>query len=120
MTKNIHVIDDDESIQDAFNVLLTTAGYKVRTSSDANYLQKLPKKKLPDLILLDVLLSGSDGREICKKLKSRKVTHHVPIIMVSANMSAGNSFKEYGADDYIEKPFEMDELLDKIKKYTKE
>ncbi|MCC6793074.1 MAG: response regulator, partial [Thermomicrobiales bacterium] len=69
---------------------------------------------LPDLIVLDVLLSGRDGRAICRTLKSREETRHVPIVMISAHPDAERSVREVGADAFVAKPFSVDHLLDTI------
>lgn len=115
--KKILVIDDDEGILEAFELMLTSLGYEVETSTkNGDYLeQKL--KSLPDLIILDVLLSGTDGRDICKKLKTQEHTKHIPIIMVSAHPDARDTALEAGAEDFLAKPFDMGDLLKKIEKY---
>ena len=64
-----------------------------------------------------LLLSGADGRVICKNLKAEDETRHIPIIMVSAHPSAGRSIREAGADEFLEKPFEMEALLNKVAKH---
>ncbi len=76
------------------------------------------EKEYPDALLLDVWMSGQDGREICKFLKNRSNTKHIPIIMISASKDVAASVKAAGADDFLTKPFEMDELIKKVKKYT--
>lgn len=116
--KKVLVVDDDEGILAAFDAMLEAEGYAVDTFSRAESLQSLDKHSLPDLILLDVLLSGTDGREVCKALKSDPLTKAIPIIMISAHPGAGQSIKKAGADDYLAKPFEMDVLLNKIAKYA--
>lgn len=118
MPKKILVIDDDGGILEAFEAMLTSVGYEVEISTDPDSLQKRTKNMLPDLLLLDVLLSGRDGREICKQLKSQPETKELPIIMISAHPGAGTTIKDAGADDFLPKPFEMDDLLKKIAKYT--
>lgn len=115
----ILVIDDDEGIIQAFQVLLEMAGYAVQTSMSADIIENFTKNNLPDLILLDVLLSGADGRHICYRLKNQRLTKHIPIIMVSAHPSAGRSIKQMGADDFLPKPFETKDLIAKIKLHTK-
>lgn len=117
MAKKILVIDDDEGILDAFDMMLTSVGYEVKTTPDTEYLDNLTKDQLPNLILLDVLLSGKDGRDICRQLKTKKKTKKIPIIMVSAHPNTGKTIQEAGADDFIAKPFEMDNLLEKVAKY---
>ena len=113
-THKILVIDDDPDILDAVKLMLEYAEYKVETSEKADSVEKLLNGNLPDLILLDVLLSGKDGREICKLLKNKKDIKHIPIIMISAHPNLKNLVKECGAQDFLAKPFEMDELLSKV------
>src|SRR5664279_3380733 len=99
----ILVVDDDTDILSVMEILLTMKGFEVDvTTRGENTFSKIETFK-PDLILLDVLISGHDGRTICKKLKSAKETMHIPIIM------------EYGADDFIAKPFDVNNQLQKVK-----
>lgn len=116
--KNILLIDDDPGILEAIKAILEFGGFRVTTAPDDNHIYDLEKDKLPSVILLDLLLSGRDGKEIAKKLKSTPKTKHLPIIMLSAHPSAQEAAIEAGADDFIAKPFDMDELLDKVKKYS--
>lgn len=120
MNKNNHkilVVDDDPDILDAMQLVLQEAGYTVTTGANGSCIKGLSKNNLPGLILLDVLLSGQDGREICAELKKNIVTKHVPVIMVSAHPSAGKNALEYGANDFIAKPFDIDMLIEKVRKY---
>lgn len=117
--RRILVVDDDEGILDAFSAMLETLGYSVIPLSDAENIVEISRKKLPDLILLDILLSGSDGREICKLLKKNKDTKNIPVVLVSAHPGADKSGKAAGADGFLKKPFEMKELLNIVRKYAK-
>ncbi len=110
----ILVAEDDPAIADAMTMILETEGYSVRTTDDTKVVRAL-SAPLPDLILLDIWLSGADGRDVCKYLKGKKSTAALPIIMVSASRDVKESAKAAGADDFIAKPFEMDELLSKVK-----
>lgn len=118
-TKKILVVDDDLDILDAFQFLLEDAGYKVTTTEKGEYAENLHDTNggLPDVIILDVLLSGKDGRLICQKLKSQEDTKHIPIIMMSAHPNAKKSVSQVGADDFLAKPFDADELLALIARY---
>ena len=106
------VADDDLSILECVKLMLEFDGYTVQTTTMGNSLLKL--QVLPDLILLDIWMSGVDGREICKLLKADPKTSHIPVLLFSASTKLCLSATEAGADDYLEKPFEMDELLSKI------
>ena len=117
--KKILVVDDDPDILDALQFMLEDAGYEVTTTEKGDYAENLHDTNggLPDVIILDVLLSGKDGRLICQRLKDQEETRHIPIIMISAHPNARQSVKAVGADDFVAKPFDMDELLAKIAKY---
>lgn len=119
--KKILVVDDDPDILDALQFMLEDAGYRVTTTEKGEYAENLHDTNggLPDVILLDVLLSGKDGRLICQKLKSQEETKRIPIIMMSAHNNARQSVASVGADDFIAKPFETDELLAKIAKWQR-
>lgn len=114
--KKILVIDDDESIIEVIQLVLEGEGYCVQASMDSNLLP-LFKKEKPDLILLDVLLSGADGRDICKQLKSNPKTAHIPVIMLSAHSDVDQVADDGGADDFLEKPFDVDALIAIVEKH---
>lgn len=118
--KKIIVVDDNPDILDALQFMLEYAGYEVKTTEKGEYAENLHDMNggLPDVIILDVLLSGKDGRLICQKLKSQEETKHIPIIMISAHPNARQSVTAVGADNFAAKPFDMDELLGKIAKYS--
>jgi DNA-binding response OmpR family regulator len=110
----ILVVDDDTDILSVMEMLLSMKGFEVQvTSKGENTLPKTASFK-PDLILLDVLISGHDGRVICKQLKSNKETSHIPVIMFSAHPGAAASIAEYGANDFIAKPFDVNNLMKKV------
>jgi DNA-binding response OmpR family regulator len=116
MGRKILVVDDDPDILEALSFMLDAYGFQVETDSGGR-VEKRIKEYGPNLLLLDMLLSGLDGRDIVKKLKSEKATKSLPIIMISAHPSAARTIKDSGADDFLAKPFEMDELLKRINKY---
>ncbi len=110
----ILVVDDDIDILSVMEILLSMKGFDVEvTSKGENTMPKIESFK-PDLILLDVLISGHDGRAICKELKSNKSTKHIPVIMFSAHPGAASTISDYGADDFIAKPFDVNNLMEKV------
>ena len=119
VSKKIQIVDDDKDILDAINIILKDEGYTVATVFKGDETYQTTHKFKPDLILLDVLMSGNDGRTICKNLKTNNETKHIPIMMISAHPSAEKEYKAVGADDFLAKPFETSELLAKIKKNLK-
>jgi DNA-binding response OmpR family regulator len=116
----ILVVDDDPDILDAIRFTLEDEGDAVTTTEKGEYAENLHDGNggLPDLIILDVLLSGKDGRTICRHLKGRDDTQHIPIIMISAHPDAADSAVEVGADAFLAKPWDIDELIALVARFT--
>ena len=115
--KNIVVADDDESILDATRIILEDlGGYRVRILKRGDALLTL-EGELPDLILLDLWMSGHNGEEVCRHLKSTEKTRHIPVILFSANRDLENITQSCGADDFIAKPFQVSDMLEKIQAF---
>ena len=110
MKKKILIIDDDPSILDILKIVFERAGYEVRIESDGQQILD-NEYEIPDIILLDRFLSGIDGLDICKHLKSNIFSKNIPVIMVSASPDIEITALEAGADSFIEKPFEIAEIL---------
>ena len=115
----ILVVDDDVDILSVMEIILSMKGFEVEVSSRGENTFPIINSFKPDLILLDVLISGYDGRIICKQLKSDHKTKHIPVIMFSAHPSAAATISDYGADDFISKPFDVDNLINKVNKQLK-
>lgn len=114
--KTILIADDDEGIQDIFKMIFERAGYTVDLHSEA--LSILDNDfKIPDLFLLDRQLSGYDGLNVCRFLKKQESTKNIPVIIVSASPEIGKMAMAAGADGYVEKPFEMKNLLNVVGQY---
>lgn len=116
-SKKIIVVDDDPGILYAMQLLLEEEGYEVTALDRGDTLENLAASDVPDVILLDMLLSGKDGRDITRHLKSQEATKNIPIIMFSAHPSLPKEAAAAGADDYIAKPFKIDALLEKVAHY---
>src|ERR1700730_135529 len=116
--KKILVVDDEPDILEFIQIIFEDAGFLVVTTDKGEYLDKLNNGALPDLVLLDMLLSGKDGREIVKHLKRQERTKHIPVIMFSAHPGAEKTALAAGATDFVEKPFDIDVLLKKISRYV--
>lgn len=117
MKKKVFIADDDGSILEVLKIILDRAGYKTETTLNGKtLLNNLPVDS--DLILLDIRMSGIDGLFICKHLKSMDATRNIPVVMVSAVPELERLAKEAGANDFLEKPFNMTELLNIVEKYT--
>jgi CheY-like chemotaxis protein len=113
----ILVADDDHAILDATKMFLEYEGYEVLTAFDGEAVSKI-QTDLPDIILLDIWLSGADGAEIARFLKQQEHTRHIPIILFSANRNIEELAKKAGAEDSLIKPFDLMDLLQKVQKYT--
>jgi DNA-binding response OmpR family regulator len=111
--KKIFIADDDPDILEILSLMLRTNKYNVQASADANAIFKY-QQDLPDLILLDIWMSGLDGRDICKRLKENKLTKKIPVIFVSANSNIEEITRDCNAQGFIAKPFEMKKLLKEI------
>lgn len=113
----ILVVDDDKDILDVLRYVLEDSGYEVTTLSDGHYLFDSIKAQKPDLILLDVMLGGLDGRDLCKQVKAEVETEKIPVIMISATHHRADAEHEQGApDDFLEKPFDIPVLLHSIER----
>ncbi|HRP57034.1 response regulator [Agriterribacter sp.] len=116
MAKKILVADDDPGIQDIFKLILESAGYTVEVISNGEDILR-DNYTIPDLFLLDKRLSGIDGLDVCIYLKNQENTSHIPIVMISANPGIGALSQDAGADDFIEKPFDVPHFLEMIEKH---
>jgi len=117
--KKILIVDDDGAILEAMSLILIEHGYAVETTTDGKKIKKI-RRNFPDLILLDIWMPRDHGGTICRDLKSRKATKNIPIILFSANKDTRQIARQSGADDYLEKPFDIDYLLKKVRLHTKE
>lgn len=111
------IADDDPGIVDAVEMLLEFEGYEVTSTVDGLTVLEM-KEDLPDLLLLDIWMSGEDGRDICKKFKEDKLTRNIPVIMISASHDVRESAMIAGANDFLAKPFDMNDLLKKVAYFT--
>ncbi len=114
--KKILITDDDSGVQDIFKLIFERAGYEVAVYGEAVSIFQ-NKFTTPDLFLLDKQLSGQDGLEVCQFLKSQPVTKDIPVIIVSATPGISKMAMDAGADDFLEKPFQMNDLLKVVAKW---
>lgn len=111
--KKIYIADDDPDILHVLGLILKTRNYDVRTTTNANDIFD-PDGFLPDLILLDIWMSGIDGREVFKQIKQEERLSNIPVLFISANSRLDEIAAETGADGFISKPFEMKFILQKV------
>jgi len=116
MKEKILIIDDDQAITESMQAFLENEGYAVLILEEAAQAMTLVEHEQPDVVLLDVFLSGYDGRKIAKQIKTTEQTKHIPIIIMSAHPKARYTVKQCMANDYLEKPFNGEVLLEKIEK----
>jgi len=115
MKKKILVADDDPGIRDIFKIIFERAGYSIEIKDDAEDVLR-NNFTIPDVFLIDKLLSGHDGLDVCRHLKNNPLTTHIPVIMVSASPDIGVTAIKAGADDFVEKPFDLKYLLKVIER----
>lgn len=113
------IVDDNEDILTMLKMMLEHNGYKISIQDNTNNIKALISTLKPDLILMDKLLSGSDGCEVCKQLKTEEKIKKIPVIMISAHAHAREECLNAGADFFLEKPFEMDNLLHVVAKASR-
>lgn len=116
--KKVLVVDDDRDILEVIQIILEDQGYDVAITQDGNEVEQKIKDVNPDLILLDIWLAGIDGQDIAAKLKKQKSTKDIPIIMISAVNKSDKIAQNAGVEDFLSKPFDMDELISIVGKHT--
>ncbi|MDX9702176.1 MAG: response regulator [Candidatus Auribacterota bacterium] len=115
--EKILVVDDERNILELINYHLTKEGYIVIESTQGDGVFQKAKAVMPDLVLLDLMLPGMDGLEVCKQLKKDSQTQYIPIIMITAKGDESDivSGLELGADDYVTKPFSPKVLVARVR-----
>lgn len=115
--KNVLIVEDDRDIAELLRVNLTKEGYRVNSAFSGEEGLLMARSQNPDLILLDLMLPGTDGLEVCKSLKSDEKTMKIPIIMLTAKSEDIDIVTglEVGADDYITKPFSPKVVVARIR-----
>ena len=116
MNKKILIVDDEPNIVTALEFLLQRSGYVVLLAQDGEQALKQVEHNLPDLVLLDVMLSLKSGYEVCQRIRENAQWRHIKIIMLSAKGREAevNKGLSLGADFYVTKPFSNKELVAKI------
>ena len=110
------LVEDDPSLSELLEYRFQNEGYNVRCTGDGDEALILAKEDVPDLIILDWMIEGTSGIEVCRRLRRDKETAHVPIIMLTAREAEDDRIRglETGADDYLTKPFSPRELLARV------
>jgi DNA-binding response OmpR family regulator len=115
MGEKVLVVDDEIEIRDMLGIFLKEQGYEAILASNGEDAVELAEKENPVVILLDILMPGMDGIEICKRLKAKEKTRFIPVIIATALWDRYMDAVEAGADDFITKPFNLTELSHRVK-----
>ena len=115
--QTVFVVEDEDDILDLLRYNLAREGYAVASSANGEEAVRAISRKMPDLVLLDLMLPGIDGLEVCRALKRNPLTAGIPIVMVTAKGEESDVVAglELGADDYIAKPFSMKVVIARVR-----
>jgi two-component system phosphate regulon response regulator PhoB len=110
------LVEDDPALAELLEYRFANEGYSVRVTADGDEALLLAAEETPDLVILDWMIEGTSGIEVCRRLRRDKPTAHVPIIMLTARETEDDKIRglETGADDYLTKPFSPRELLARV------
>ena len=117
MGKNILVVDDEADIAELVCVNLEKNGFKTRRCPDGEQAMQALEDRLPDLVVLDVMMPGIDGLEVCRRIRARERTAALPVLMLTARAEEMDKVLglEMGADDYLAKPFSPREMVARVR-----
>ncbi|MGI9377251.1 MAG: phosphate regulon transcriptional regulator PhoB [Tsuneonella suprasediminis] len=110
------LVEDDQALSELLEYRFHNEGYNVRVTADGDEALEMAAEEVPDLVILDWMIEGTSGIEVCRRLRRDKSTAHVPIIMLTAREAEDDRIRglETGADDYLTKPFSPRELLARV------
>ena len=114
LKKIITILEDDRDIREICTMLFSDEGYSVHSFENITDLSKAYPKDHTNLFLLDIQLPDGNGLDLCEKLKADPIYRNIPVLMMSANLKSGNSIQQSHADGFIEKPFDISGLLDRV------
>lgn len=112
--KVIYLVEDNIEISDLVEYLLNDIGYKTICSTTVSDFNRNIDIALPDMIILDIMLPDGNGIDVCKGLKTNSITNHIPIIIMSAHVNIELKALESGANDFISKPFDIDDFIARV------
>lgn len=113
--KKVLVLDNDEGVLDVMQEALNYEGFRVKIIEETDNIFSVIDSFKPDLIILDYILSGINGGEICHQIKANPKTTDIPVMIMSAYPRVIKSLGYYGCDDFIAKPFDLDDITERIK-----
>lgn len=114
MNKKIVIFDDDRDILTALESVLDFVDWDLLTFASGQDAMQVIMREKPDLVLMDVLLDGYDGREICRNIKEDTELNHIPVILISGMEHTYLQHQDYGPNDFLAKPFNAGDLIDKV------
>lgn len=116
--KTIFIVEDETGIRDALQLLLSFENYDVRSFSTVKAFNNRDQSVVPDIFILDVMLPDGLGTDLCNQLKEAPETSNIPVMIISAHAKAENVTQSCNADEFITKPFDIDDVLAKIENLT--
>lgn len=120
MSKKILIIDDQNDTLDLLKEIFEDEGYQVTALPYTDDIIRSIAQYQPNLVMLDFLLAGINGGELCHQLKTNSLSAHIPVIMLSGYPRVLESLGSYGADAFIAKPFDLAHLTDSVKRWLEE
>ena len=116
----IVVLDDSPAIVDSIELMMELEGLSIsKLYKGTDMLDALNVKEKPKVILMDMWLSGEDGRDICRHIKADEYLKDIPVVIMSASRGLGQSALDAGANDFIAKPFDMEDIIERLRVYIK-
>ena len=115
MADKILVVEDESTTREVLHAFLTSQGYEVVLATSGVEGCELARTESPNAILLDWKMPGIDGSEVCRRLRAEEKTRYTPIIVISGFGTSKNESIEVGADDFIDKPFDLTDLAVRIR-----
>ena len=116
MEKTICIVEDNSDIRELLEYLLINRGFKVLTCATLNIFSQKIVTIVPDLIILDIMLPDGNGLDVCARLKSDDATSHIPVLLMSANLSNSVKAGDSAAEDFIAKPFDIDDFMNRVQR----
>lgn len=114
MKKSIYILDDTEDIRNIITEILTEKNFEVKGFANVKEFRKGILHAQPDLFILDVMLPDGNGIDVCDELKENRNTRHIPVLMMSANNAYSQAKKMCETEDFINKPFDIDEFVERV------
>jgi DNA-binding response OmpR family regulator len=119
MVKRILVLDDNQDILAVVHETLTYENFEVKSTGESAEVMPLLEEFIPDLVILDYRVAGTNGGELCRKIKSHPTFGNIPVIIFSAYINHEADLLAYGCDAIINKPFDLTELVEKVNNLIK-